>query len=412
MLDLFDAWAKAYRVTPEFIIRKPLRNLAEQLELRNWQYHSLYYTNWAQRHPPKEPLEIEWLAKRNIKAIADIEKIIATSKPDVVMTNTTVSPWAAIAANHAGVPHVWFVREYGDTDSGFEFTLGKPKTFETIGQLSALVVANSQTLARHTGQFTKAPITTLYTPFDLAALESSGQEKVANPFTNPDSLKLVIVGRIAPSKGQATVVNAASILIQQGIPVELCIVGEPSDAGDRVSLDAVIAKNRLADDVHFVGRQSNPLPFVALADIGIMASRNEAFGRTTFEYLALGKPVVGADSGATPEMVTTGENGFLYTLDDPSSLAAALSHYAQNKTLLALHGKAARRKAEAMMASEFSAPALYEKIKHIRVAQPPEHYAADWLDHPKSVQHTSTSITRKLTITFKHFLKSAYIRFS
>ena len=39
-----------------------------------------------------------------------------TRRPDLVVTNTVVAPWGAFAAKALGIPHAWFVREYGDLD--------------------------------------------------------------------------------------------------------------------------------------------------------------------------------------------------------------------------------------------------------------------------------------------------------
>jgi glycosyltransferase involved in cell wall biosynthesis len=52
----------------------------------------------------------------------------------------------------------------------------------------------------------------------------------------------------------------------------------------------------------------------------------EAFGLVIAEGMALGKPVVAADSGAPRELVTDGETGYLARPGDPESLARVLAH--------------------------------------------------------------------------------------
>ncbi|MBW7840183.1 MAG: glycosyltransferase [Chitinophagaceae bacterium] len=52
----------------------------------------------------------------------------------------------------------------------------------------------------------------------------------------------------------------------------------------------------------------------------IMCSRNEAFGRVTLESLLAGRPVIGADSGGTSEMITNGQNGLLYRAGEAGDL--------------------------------------------------------------------------------------------
>src|SRR5688572_19296399 len=110
MLDLFDYWTKKGLVEPHFIIRKPLSNMVPELKQRGWKYYPLYYTNWSQRNPSRRAEDIFRNARYNAWAVEDIEKIINKVKPDLVMTNTIVSPWAAIAAYFLRLPHLWFVR--------------------------------------------------------------------------------------------------------------------------------------------------------------------------------------------------------------------------------------------------------------------------------------------------------------
>src|SRR3990172_882823 len=148
MLDLFDYWAKKGLVEPHFIIRRPIKNLARELRKRRWNYTAVYYTNWSQRNPSPRAEDVFRNALYNSQAVFAIEKVIADLRPDVVMTNTIVAPWAALAAYFQKVPHVWFVREYGDIDHKHIFELGREKMLQDIDSLSSLVVNNSKTLAK------------------------------------------------------------------------------------------------------------------------------------------------------------------------------------------------------------------------------------------------------------------------
>src|SRR3990167_11562423 len=111
MLDLFDYWTEQGLVEPHFVIRQPIKNLAKELRNRGWPYNAIHYTNWSQRNPSIRAEDIFRNASYNTKTIFAVEKLIKKIKPDIVMTNTIVSPWAALAAHFQMVPHVWFVRE-------------------------------------------------------------------------------------------------------------------------------------------------------------------------------------------------------------------------------------------------------------------------------------------------------------
>ncbi len=52
-----------------------------------------------------------------------------------------------------------------------------------------------------------------------------------------------------------------------------------------------------------------------------MPSRSDAFGIAFLEAWAAGKPVIGANIGATPEVIRNGIDGFLVEFDNPRDIA-------------------------------------------------------------------------------------------
>lgn len=408
MLDVFDYWTAKYDIKPEFILREPLGSMVGEMKKRGWKYYPVKFTFWSHPSPTKNN-EIFRDSKLNSKAVKKIEKIIKKSKPDIVMTNTLVSPWGAIAAYNQNTPHVWFVREYGDLDHGRHFDISHEETYQDIGNLSNLVVANSETLARHIGRYVdKARVTTLYNPFKLQAIEKQATEKVSSPFKYSGSLKLIMTSNISRSKGQLEAVEATGILNKKGHLAEICIVGKNVDKPYYAAIEDVMNKYGIVDKVHLVGLQPNALAFVKMADVGIVASRKEAFGRTTFEYLAIGKPVLGADSGATPEMVKPDKNGYLFKPGNAVELAEKAENYATNRKLLKNHGEESSKLAVKMMAGEHNIDALYRKVEKIAAGKSepkaePINYLTQWLMYQKS---SKNHVDQTQEIPFKQRTRS------
>jgi glycosyltransferase involved in cell wall biosynthesis len=420
MLDVLDVWQRDYGVKPEFVLRLPVKSLGNALDERGWPYYGVDYRFWSDANLPRNPEDIFHNALRNSKAIQEIEEIIRDSQPDLVVTNSLVCPWAAIAAHYQRVPHVWFVREFGDLDHGREFEIGRDKTLTDVGNLSELVVANSETLESHLAQYIpERKLTTLYTPFDLEAVTRRKSEHVDSPFKSENSLKLITTNNIAPTKGQTEAAEAVGILNQEGDDVELCIMG----TGEKEHIQAIknIAHGYgIMDKVHLIGSKPDTIPYIALADVGIMASRREAFGRATFECLAASTPVIGADSGATPEIVASGKNGYLYEQGSPESMAEKITEYLRDRSLLEQHGVAGRRTAEAMMGGEHTADALYERIRHLVGTEPeppaqPIHYLHQWSSYLEAAHRTmrkahTFSLLRVLLVRAKAVIRPRYYR--
>ncbi|MEX2014757.1 MAG: glycosyltransferase family 4 protein [Candidatus Saccharimonadales bacterium] len=420
MLDLFDHWAKKGLVEPHFIIRRPIKNLAPELRKRGWGYTAIHYTNWSQRNPSKQAESVHRNALFNTQAVFNIEELIKELQPDVVMTNTIVAPWAALAAHFQKVPHIWFVREYGDTDHQHVFELGRENTYQDVDSLSGLVVTNSKSLAQYLRQYIdKNKITPLYTPFNLDYLRQKSLQPAKNPYKRKGSLKLVITGKITPSKGQSEATEAVGRLNKMGHDTELCIIGTPKEPGDDEPLKNIIETHSLGDKVHLIGEQSNPLAILRFADVGIMASQQEAFGRVTFEYMVVGLPVVGSNSGATPEMIEDGKNGYLYNNGSVDSLVDQLIKYASDRSLVNVHGEAAQKKAELMMKGQHNADALMDTViamakdkdKHL---SQPLNFSHRWLEYPdiakQYIEDTgSVSLGRLTYQRLRHRAKLAYL---
>jgi UDP-glucose:(heptosyl)LPS alpha-1,3-glucosyltransferase len=74
-----------------------------------------------------------------------------------------------------------------------------------------------------------------------------------------------------------------------GSQVHCVIVGAGPEMGYSLCGRAVQPPGR----VHFMGQVADPLPVIAAAGALIMPSREEAFGSTILDALAMGVPVIG-----------------------------------------------------------------------------------------------------------------------
>lgn len=98
------------------------------------------------------------------------------------------------------------------------------------------------------------------------------------------------------------------------------------DGDDRARLEALAAELRVADRVEFSGRLSDAELRQAFADCSCFAlpSTGEGFGLVYLEAMAAGRPCVGLQATALPELVTP-QVGVLAEPGDPAALAAALA---------------------------------------------------------------------------------------
>jgi glycosyltransferase involved in cell wall biosynthesis len=151
----------------------------------------------------------------------------------------------------------------------------------------------------------------------------------------------VAVGRITAGKRQEEAVRAVSSLVRKGLDVRLALVGRESvEYGP--SLRAMVRELGIEDRVVFTGFTSDPFTHVLQSDVALICSRGESFGRVTVEAMKLGKPVVGADSGGTTELIREGFNGFLYQPGDVEHLCHKIETLYHNRPFLRQMGRNAQ----------------------------------------------------------------------
>ena len=60
-----------------------------------------------------------------------------------------------------------------------------------------------------------------------------------------------------------------------------------------------------------MGYRSNPLVFIRNADLLVLPSSEEGFGRVLLEAMDVGTPVIGTRVGGIPEIIDHKKNGYL-----------------------------------------------------------------------------------------------------
>ena len=122
-----------------------------------------------------------------------------------------------------------------------------------------------------------------------------------------------------------------------------------------------------AEQVVFAGHREDVPDLMAVAEMLVITSDAEPFGRVAIEAMALGKPVVGTRAGGLPEVVRDGETGLLVVPRFPESLAGACLRLLGNASLAGRLGEAGRERVAKQFHIDRTAQetqALYEAMLH------------------------------------------------
>jgi len=130
---------------------------------------------------------------------------------------------------------------------------------------------------------------------------------------HPDAPLLLYIGRLSAEKE----IDRIKPVLQSIPGARLALVG---DGPHRAELEAHFADT----PTHFVGYLAGEdlASAYASADAFVFPSRTETLGLVLLEAMAAGCPVVAANSGGIPDIVTNGVNGYLF---DPADDAGAIT---------------------------------------------------------------------------------------
>jgi hypothetical protein len=103
------------------------------------------------------------------------------------------------------------------------------------------------------------------------------------------------------------------------------------------------------------------MTFLRQADIFLICSRMEAFGRGTLEAMLHSKPVIGANRGGTPELVQDQQTGFLYEPGDYHDLARKIAYLCDHPEIREEFGRNGRKYA----VEKFTLESTYERTLQI-----------------------------------------------
>jgi len=156
---------------------------------------------------------------------------------------------------------------------------------------------------------------------------------------------IMLPGRLTRLKGQRVFLESLKLLAD--MEFQAILVGDvESNPGYYEELKEQIGLYKLNEKVKFVGHCADMPAAFQLADLVISATsaEPEAFGRTTVEAMAMGKPVIATAHGGSLETVIDGETGWLVPPSDPETMALTIKEALGEKEKRIRFGKAGQQR--------------------------------------------------------------------
>lgn len=168
----------------------------------------------------------------------------------------------------------------------------------------------------------------------------------------PAATTILAVGRLVEKKGFHILLEAISLLREQGENPRCTIIG---GGEEQANLNAQIKASNLSDAVRMVGPMPQPDVINAMRNAAVIAcpcvvgrdGNRDGLPTVLLEAMALGTPCVATAVTGIPELVQHEETGLCVAEGDPLALAGALSRMLKDQTLRVRVSKNARALVEA-----------------------------------------------------------------
>ena len=237
-----------------------------------------------------------------------IYNIIKKYKIDLVHINSSATSIGVLSAQRCSVPVVWHIREY--IEEGLKFCFYNRDLFiEMLKKAEKVIAISTGLYSKYLQSLGKEKICLVYDGIKLDIFEKAYLERVKKQETI-----ISVIGRITEEKNQLELIQAIQVLNRNNVIVR--IVGDEIGEYTNEIKRYIIAHNMT--NVIFTGYSENVVEEYKKADIVVVPSIQEGFGRITVEATVSGCVVIGANSGGTQELLQLidGEIYQLYNIND------------------------------------------------------------------------------------------------
>ncbi|MHC4664031.1 MAG: glycosyltransferase family 4 protein [Planctomycetota bacterium] len=148
------------------------------------------------------------------------------------------------------------------------------------------------------------------------------------------------IGRLTRMKGHQHLIEAAKILFDRNVDVQIVISGEGQD----LKYFRKLAKdNGMINRLTFVAPSSDNTAIYSSLDVFVMPSLKEGLGHVMLEAMACRIPVVATGVGGVYGIIIDGETGLLVPQGDSCALADALYRFVEEHELAEKLGENGRK---------------------------------------------------------------------
>lgn len=227
---------------------------------------------------------------------------------DLVYSNTSTIIFGGLLGQKLNAKMIWHIREFGILDHQIRFYLGQKWMEQFINRNADAVLCVSQAVLDHHARFIdRSKMAVTYNSYSKDFISPKHEFNVSKP------LNILLAGDVKPSKGQLEAVQAMAIVLQKRPnQAVLHLAGRAGIAAYSTEIERCIRTNGMEENVLLYGQVLKMKELRSSMDVGLVASTNEAFGRTAIEGMLSMMCMIGRNTGGTVEQIDHMRTGLLY----------------------------------------------------------------------------------------------------
>jgi len=168
------------------------------------------------------------------------------------------------------------------------------------------------------------PIHCIYHGINVELFTGTATQREPRP-----PFRILSVARLVEKKGLPTVFRALRLLLDQGLPIRYCLIG---DGEERRPILELLERVGIGPVTEWLGTQPHEVVLeeyrkADLFALGCQVARDgdrDGLPNVFLESMAMGVPVVATNVWAIPELVEDGRSGLLVAPEDHRAMAAAM----------------------------------------------------------------------------------------
>ena len=303
----------------------------------------------------------QWLLNKrkqviNYFRIPKLCRLFSKYKLDLIYTNSMCVNVGVLMAERLDTPHIWQARE-SISQFSLSLSLFLSRKIWMLPSNKCHILISNYMMNVYRNYFPNDRMVRIYNGIDLP---KQVEERTKNNINA--RLKIACVGVLSEQKNQIELLKAQAMLRERGVDVETYFYGTGKESYVE-QMRQYVVKNNLKDIAHIKGHIDDVFGALRDMNLGIVCAHDEAFGRTTIEFMLMHMPVVVSDSGANPELITQCMTGTIYPLGNIEKLSNAIEQYVKNPELLQTQGDEARKVAKREFSAVKNAELIYNEMR-------------------------------------------------